>query len=143
MTYRWNLILPNWYYQTPDGVSKYPSVMEARKHAVPVASFGDDPTKIEVILPPGDPQVMLAEVATSDSFKTIQRAVFVDALPESDFTANALIDGLPAGQDMFYRIRFQDLSEPQFVLAWKLWQQQRSEQKSGQTRATALLKRMR
>jgi alkaline phosphatase D len=61
------------------------------------------------------PARMLAEVATSDSFKTIQRAVFVDALPESDFTANALIDGLPAGQDIFYRIRFQDLSEPTIV----------------------------
>jgi alkaline phosphatase D len=58
---------------------------------------------------------MLAEVATTDSFKTIQRAVFVDALPESDFTAHALIDGLPAGQDIFYRIRFQDLSEPTIV----------------------------
>jgi hypothetical protein len=34
------LVLPNWYYQTPDGESKYPTVMEARKHAVPVASFG-------------------------------------------------------------------------------------------------------
>ena len=41
---------------------------------------------------------MLAEVATTDSFKTIHRAVFVDALPETDFTANALIDGLPAGR---------------------------------------------
>jgi alkaline phosphatase D len=51
------------------------------------------------------PARMLVEVATSDSFKTIQRAVFVDALPESDFTANALIDGLPAGQDIFYRVR--------------------------------------
>jgi hypothetical protein len=34
------LVLPNWYYRTPDGVSKYPTVLEARKHAVPVASFG-------------------------------------------------------------------------------------------------------
>src|SRR5215470_8684941 len=61
------------------------------------------------------PARMLAEVATTDSFKTIQRAVSVDALPESDFTVNALIDGLPAGQDIFYRIRFQDLSEPAIV----------------------------
>src|SRR5262245_46696558 len=61
------------------------------------------------------PARMLAEVATTDSFKTIQRAVFVDALPESDFTVNALIDGLPAGQDIFYRIRFQDLAEPALV----------------------------
>jgi alkaline phosphatase D len=61
------------------------------------------------------PARMLVEVATSDSFKTIQRAVFVDALPESDFTANALIEGLPAGQDVFYRVRFQDLSEPTII----------------------------
>jgi alkaline phosphatase D len=61
------------------------------------------------------PARMLAEIATSESFKTIHRAVFVDALPESDYTVNALIDGLPSGQDMFYRIRFQDLSEPTII----------------------------
>src|SRR5882672_3526525 len=65
------------------------------------------------------PARMLVEVVTSDSFKTIRSAVYVDALPESDFTAKALLEGLPAGQDIFYRIRFQDhsfptlLSEPQ------------------------------
>ena len=58
---------------------------------------------------------MLVEVATTDSFKTVHRAVFVDALLETDFTANALIDGLPAGQDVFYRIRFQNLSSPTIV----------------------------
>jgi len=61
------------------------------------------------------PARMLAEIATTDSFKNIHRAVFVDALPEADFTANALIDGLPAGQDIFYRIRFQDLFSPTIV----------------------------
>src|SRR5229473_2938451 len=55
---------------------------------------------------------MLVEVATTDSFKTIRGAVYVDALPETDFTAKALIEGLPAGQDIFYRIRFQDHSSP-------------------------------
>ena len=65
------------------------------------------------------PARMLVEVATTDSFKTVRSAVYVDALPETDFTAKALIEGLPAGQDIFYRIRFQDhasptiLSEPQ------------------------------
>ena len=33
-------------------------------------------------------------------------ATFVDALPDSDFTAKALLEGLPAGQDIFYRVRF-------------------------------------
>jgi alkaline phosphatase D len=58
------------------------------------------------------PARLLVEVATSDTFKNVRSAVFVDALPETDFTAKALIEGLPAGQDMFYRIAFQDHSFP-------------------------------
>ena len=56
------------------------------------------------------PARMLVEVATTDSFKNVRSAVFVDALPETDFTAKALLEGLPAGQDIFYRVRFQDHS---------------------------------
>jgi alkaline phosphatase D len=55
---------------------------------------------------------MLVEIATAESFTDIRRSVFIDALPETDFTAKALIDGLPAGQDIFYRVHFQDLSYP-------------------------------
>lgn len=60
------------------------------------------------------PSRMLVEVATTDSFRDILHGVFVDALPESDFTAKALIGDLPAGQDIFYRISFQDLSSAVF-----------------------------
>src|SRR5262245_53025682 len=56
------------------------------------------------------PARMLVEAATSDSFKTIHSAVFVDALPETDFTAKALIEGLPAGPDHLYRSRLHDHS---------------------------------
>ena len=63
------------------------------------------------------PSRMLVEVATTDSFKNVRSAVFVDALPETDFTAKALIEGLPAGQDIFYRIRFQDHSFPTLLSA--------------------------
>ena len=65
------------------------------------------------------PARMLVEVATTDSFRNVRSSMFVDALPETDFTAKALVEGLPGGQDMFYRVRFQDhsfpgaLSEPQ------------------------------
>ncbi len=57
------------------------------------------------------PARMLVETATTDSFKD-PRGVFVDALPETDFTAKALIENLPSGQDIFYRIRFQDIADP-------------------------------
>jgi alkaline phosphatase D len=58
------------------------------------------------------PARMLVEASTTESFKTIRSTVFVDALPESDFTAKALIEGLPAGQDIFYRLSFQDHASP-------------------------------
>ena len=61
---------------------------------------------------PDRPSRMLVEVASSDNFKDLRSAVLVDALPETDFTAKALIEGLPPGQDIFYRIRFEDLSFP-------------------------------
>jgi len=61
------------------------------------------------------PARMLVEVATTESFRNIRHAVAVDALPESDFTAKVLLQDLPAGQDIFYRIRFQDLFSPTIV----------------------------
>jgi alkaline phosphatase D len=50
---------------------------------------------------------MRVECATEENFKTILRAASADALPSSDFTAKLLLDGLPAGQDIFYRVRFE------------------------------------
>jgi alkaline phosphatase D len=55
------------------------------------------------------PSRMLVEIAATERFQHVRHAVFVDALPESDLTAKALVEGLPPGQEIFYRIRFQDL----------------------------------
>ncbi len=61
------------------------------------------------------PARMLVEVSTTASFKMVRNAVFVDALPETDFTAKALLEGLPPEQDIFYRISFQDHSSPNII----------------------------
>ena len=61
------------------------------------------------------PARMLIEAATTESFKEIYYASFADALPETDFTAKALIEDLPPGQDIFYRLRFQDLWSSQAI----------------------------
>ena len=58
------------------------------------------------------PSRMVVEAATTDSFKDIRSSVAIDALPESDFTAKALLESLPAGQDIFYRVQFEDLAAP-------------------------------
>ena len=57
------------------------------------------------------PSRVFFDLATDDLFKTVHRSVFVDALPESDFAVKALIDGLPSGQDIVYRVRTQDLAD--------------------------------
>jgi alkaline phosphatase D len=61
------------------------------------------------------PARMLIEAATTETFEDICCTSAVDALPETDFTAKALIDDLPPGQDIFYRLRFEDLSSPKVI----------------------------
>ena len=56
------------------------------------------------------PARMQVECSTLESFKTIIGSATADALPDRDFTAKLLVDGLPAGQDIFYRVRFDDIS---------------------------------
>jgi alkaline phosphatase D len=58
------------------------------------------------------PSRLLVEVATTESFKNTRQVGYIDALPESDFTAKMLVENLPAGQDIFYRVRAQDLAAP-------------------------------
>ena len=57
------------------------------------------------------PSQMLVEVATSKSFANVRALPPIAALPESDFTAKMLLENLPAGQEIFYRVRFRDLSD--------------------------------
>lgn len=49
------------------------------------------------------------DVAATNTFQTILRSVSVDAGPEADFTAKALVDGLPPGQQLFWRARTDSL----------------------------------
>jgi alkaline phosphatase D len=58
------------------------------------------------------PARMLVEWSTTESFKHVQDAGFVDALPETDCTAKMLLENLPAGEQIFYRIRFADFAWP-------------------------------
>jgi hypothetical protein len=43
------LVVPDWYYRTGDAEQKYPTLMEARKHAVPVATFGSGNDRVQVL----------------------------------------------------------------------------------------------
>jgi alkaline phosphatase D len=74
---------------------------------------GDVSTDSGVVWARADrPSRLLVDWATTDSFKDAHRAAYLDVLPETDFTANVLIEGLPAAQDIFYRVQLEDLASP-------------------------------
>jgi alkaline phosphatase D len=58
------------------------------------------------------PSRLLVDWATTESFKDSRRAAYLDVLPQTDFTANVLIEGLPAAQDIFDRVQLEDLQSP-------------------------------
>lgn len=57
------------------------------------------------------PARMIVEYATTESFSDSQRISGPAALPDRDFTARVDLVDLPAGQQIFYRVTFQDLSD--------------------------------
>jgi len=54
---------------------------------------------------------MIVEYATTDTFADVRRIVGPAALESSDFTAKTVLQGLPRGQRIFYRVSFQDLAD--------------------------------
>ena len=59
------------------------------------------------------PSQMMVEFATTESLGNARALPPIAALPENDFTAKMLLENLPAGQDIFYRVKFRDLSHPE------------------------------
>src|ERR1700730_14386083 len=73
---------------------------------------GDVSTDSAVIWARADrPARMQVQCSTVESFRTILHASSSDALPDRDFTSKLLLDSLPPGQDIFYRVRFEDIAE--------------------------------
>lgn len=55
------------------------------------------------------PARMTVDYATTESFRDSKRVQGPDALAETDFTAQAVLAGLPPGETVFYRVRFESL----------------------------------
>ncbi|GLR86445.1 alkaline phosphatase D family protein [Bradyrhizobium iriomotense] len=56
------------------------------------------------------PARMQVECATAESFKTVLCMASADAVPAADLTSKVLLRDLPPGQDIFYRVRFDDIA---------------------------------
>jgi alkaline phosphatase D len=57
------------------------------------------------------PARMIVEYATTDRFADVRRIVGPAALESTDFTGKTVLQGLPRGQRVFYRVLFQDLTD--------------------------------
>jgi alkaline phosphatase D len=51
------------------------------------------------------------EVATNEGFRDARTLPYADVLPENDYVAKLVAEDLPAGQDIFYRVTFSDLTD--------------------------------
>jgi alkaline phosphatase D len=86
---------------------------DEKRPAIPygVAS-GDVTSNAAIIWSRTDrPSRLIVEYATTDSFKNAKRVVGPAALAAGDFTARVDLTDLPPGQEIFYRVTFQDLRD--------------------------------
>lgn len=73
---------------------------------------GDVTTDSAVVWARADrPARMQVECSAVESFNTIINRRSIEASADADFTAKFLFEGLPPGQDIFYRVRFDDIGE--------------------------------
>ncbi len=61
------------------------------------------------------PAQMIVEYTTTESFRDVRRIIGPAALEVTDFTAKIDLTDLPVGQQIFYRVTFQDLTNPKVV----------------------------
>ncbi len=96
------------------GLVGFPAIVRAASRPVIThgVQSGDVDMSSGVIWARADrPSRMLVEVATTESFKNANRVSGPAALDASDFCGKMNLTGLPPGQDIFYRVQFQDLMD--------------------------------
>ena len=90
---------------------------EATRPTIPYGVASGDVTDHSAIIwsRTDRPGRMFVEYATTESFKNPRRVQGPAALALDDFTARVDLTGLPPGQEIFYRVTFQDLSAPKVL----------------------------
>src|SRR5262245_3656370 len=100
---------PLWAQTTAPGVITPHKMRPAIAHGV---QSGDVLADRAIVWSRTDrPARMIVEYSTTESFRDARRIVGPAALADSDFTARVDLTNLPGGQDIFYRVQFQDLSD--------------------------------
>jgi alkaline phosphatase D len=104
-----------WWLPSPGGRSRSPGIITtpAAKPALPCGvTSGDVGGGRAIIWSRSDRAArMFVEFSTTEGFADPRRVRGPAALESSDFTSRTVLTGLPAGQRIFYRVLYQDLSD--------------------------------
>lgn len=92
---------------------------DAARPAVPWGVQSGDVTQTTAVIwsATDRPARLVVEYATNPRFDRSRRIVGAAALPETGYTAKAVLGDLPAGADVFYRVTFQDLADLKTISA--------------------------
>src|SRR5262249_49744479 len=86
---------------------------------IPLGVMSGDVTEERVVIwsKSDRPSHLFVEYSASEQFRDAVRVAGTAAIEDSDFTARVDLSGLLAGQDLFYRVTFQDLENPKVFSA--------------------------
>jgi alkaline phosphatase D len=97
------------------GAGAWPRLVssQAARPAVPFGVQAGEVTSSQVVLwsATDRPARMLVEYAATERFQKARRLAGPTARPDTGYTAKVLLTGLPAGQELFYRVTFADLAD--------------------------------
>ncbi|SNS41733.1 PhoD-like phosphatase, N-terminal domain [Geodermatophilus pulveris] len=86
-----------------------PALLRSRPEARWGVQSGDVRARSAVVWSKADrPARMLVEVAATEDFRRPRGHWSVDVGPDTDHTGQVRLEGLPAGTELFYRVRFDD-----------------------------------
>jgi alkaline phosphatase D len=90
-----------------------PAIVQTNRPTLPqgVASGDVTPARAVIWSRADRPARMVVEYATTERFENPLRRVGPSALDGTGYTARTVLTDLPPGQRIFYRVRFQDLSD--------------------------------
>jgi alkaline phosphatase D len=98
------------------GFAQAPAILPSEKQRPTIpygVASGDISGDRAVIWSRSDrPARLIVDYASDASFKQAQRVIGPAAIESTDFTARISLSQLPAGQQVFYRVTFEDLANP-------------------------------
>lgn len=99
-----------------DDSRKGPAVVRKRPEIPFGVASGDVSADGAILWSRSDrPARMIVELGRSEAFRDARRIVGPAALADGDFTARVDVGGLPAGEEVFYRVRFVSLEDRRAV----------------------------